>query len=259
MIDVLAGFWTAIKRTEPRILMLDFDGTIAPFKASRFEVRPYPGVSERLEALSKRACRIVVISGRPAKSLPSLLGTSIPLEIWGAHGAERLLPDGTFVPPKLSEQTREGLRQAHWQALLSMPPTRIERKSVSVAVHWRGLPLKERVALRKGIEERWRAIANRFGLSMRPFDGGLEIIASGVNKGTAVKTLLEEAGERWIAAYLGDDQTDESGFEVLKGRGLSILVRSRWRITGAEAWIAPPEELLHFLEGWIQWVPPKQP
>jgi len=54
------------------------------------------------------------------------------------------------------------------------------------------------------------------------------------------------------AAYLGDDNTDEPAFRVMNGRGLSVLVRTKWRETAARLWLQPPEELLDFLTQWLQ-------
>jgi trehalose-6-phosphatase len=51
-------------------------------------------------------------------------------------------------------------------------------------------------------------------------------------------------------AFLGDDLTDEDAFQVLRGRGLTILVRADHRETMAEAWLKPPAELIDFLERW---------
>ena len=55
----------------------------------------YPGVEERLATLSGLArVRLVLISGRPARELRSLLPSDINAEIWGSHGWERLKSDG---------------------------------------------------------------------------------------------------------------------------------------------------------------------
>jgi trehalose-6-phosphatase len=53
------------------------------------------------------------------------------------------------------------------------------------------------------------------------------------------------------AAYLGDDTTDEDAFAVLRGRGLTMLVRAEQRPSQAEYWLRPPQDLLAFLDAWI--------
>jgi len=54
-----------------------------------------------------------------------------------------------------------------------------------------------------------------------------------------------------VAAYLGDDFTDEDAFTAIKGHGIGILVRKEFRPTEADIWIKPPDELLSFLSDWI--------
>ena len=56
-------------RAAPRsVLMLDYDGTLAPFHVDRFAATPYPGVEERLVLLSTiPQIRLVLVSGRSAQ------------------------------------------------------------------------------------------------------------------------------------------------------------------------------------------------
>jgi trehalose-6-phosphatase len=53
-------------------------------------------------------------------------------------------------------------------------------------------------------------------------------------------------------AYVGDDMTDEDAFAVLRGRGLTLLVRPEPRPSQAIYWLKPPEDLLAFLDGWTR-------
>jgi trehalose-phosphatase len=84
------------------------------------------------------------------------------------------------------------------------------------------------------------------------FDGGVEIRIPGADKGDVVRVLLSEMEPATPVAYLGDDATDERAFRVIRGRGLSVLVRPRWRQTAAQLWIKPPEELISFLTLWLE-------
>ena len=53
--------------------------------------------------------------------------------------------------------------------------------------------------------------------------------------------------------YLGDDTTDEHAFQAVNGRGVSVLVRPRWRRTWpARLWLKPPDPVLDLLERWLQ-------
>ena len=64
------------------------------------------------------------------------------------------------------------------------------------------------------------------------------------------------AADEWVeniglAAYLGDDVTDENAFQAVKGHGVGLLVREELRPTEADVWIRPPDELRSFLLDWI--------
>jgi len=63
---------------------------------------------------------------------------------------------------------------------------------------------------------------------------------------------LSEINPNTTVAYLGDDSTDESALRAMLGRGISVLVRPKWRPTAAQFWLKPPEELLDFLGLWLK-------
>ncbi len=71
-------------------------------------------------------------------------------------------------------------------------------------------------------------------------------------KGMQFVCLLNEIGPDAPVAYLGDDNTDESAFRVMQGRGISVLVRPQRRRTAAQVWMRPPDELLDFLGLWLK-------
>ncbi|RPJ43124.1 MAG: hypothetical protein EHM19_09270 [Candidatus Latescibacterota bacterium] len=95
-------------------------------------------------------------------------------------------------------------------------------------------------------------IARSSGLELRSFDGGIELLGRGRDKGSAVRTVLAEEGADAAVAYLGDDLTDEDAFRALAGRGLRALVRAELRPSEADVWIRPPGELLAFLDRWLR-------
>ena len=76
-------------------LLLDYDGTLAPFRVDRFQARPWAGVRELLTRIQQQGrTRMAIISVRAAREIEPLLGMDPPLEVWGLHGAERLFPNG---------------------------------------------------------------------------------------------------------------------------------------------------------------------
>jgi trehalose-phosphatase len=248
----LASFYAHLQGAPRRVLMLDYDGTLAPFRVRPEQAVPYPGVPELLEALAlQEDTRIVVVTGRRARDVAELLEISGLIEIWGVHGWERLLPGDALRSQEPTAEIRLALAQAHTLAdELRRSGARIERKPASIAMHWRGVPEASIARLREQLEAVWRPLADGGMLEWLSFDGGVELRAPGANKRYAVNAVLSETAEDSAVAYLGDDVTDEDAFRAMKGRGLAVLVRPECRDTAADVWIRPPHELLEFIGRW---------
>ena len=80
-----------LRSASKRALLLDYDGTLAPFRVEPRKAFPYPGVRQVLNRLMRtQGIRIVIVTGRWIKDLLPLLQLEIQPEIWGSHGLERL-------------------------------------------------------------------------------------------------------------------------------------------------------------------------
>ena len=246
----LDRFFQRLARASERVLFLDFDGTLAPFRDNRHDVAPYEGVRERLNAmLTAGRTRIVVVTGRVVEEMPELLGLNATPEIWGTHGWERRHPDGTVTGPNLDAATETALAQAVEHASALELGDRLERKPATVAIHTRGLSDTAAEELLERARKVWQRLAEPSDAQLQTFDGGLEMRVPGRDKGTAVTTVMDEMDDP-VAAYLGDDLTDEDAFRALDGRGLRLLVREQFRQTAADVWLRPPVELLQWLDRW---------
>jgi trehalose 6-phosphate phosphatase len=250
--DVCASFLEKVRRADRRALLLDYDGTLAPFTPDRARAFPYKEIPELIARIMRCRTRVVLISGRPATELLFLSGIHPHPEIWGSHGAERLLPDGSYEVDAPPAPQREALQTALKSLHATGLDCRTERKPGGLAVHWRGLSADERVVIENKVRGLFSSLVSDHGLELLPFDGGLELRAPGKHKGDAVAAVLAEMGGEVAAAYLGDDHTDENAFRAIKGRGLSILVRPEPRPTLADVWLRPPEELGRFLRDWLR-------
>lgn len=250
--DLLA-FVDSIKRAPARVLMLDYDGTLAPFQIDPARAVPYPEAKAVLEEIvAAGGTRVVIVSGRPADEVPPLLSLQERPEIWGSHGWERLLPDGRRIVEQAAGEARAALADA---ALAASPliseGARLERKLASIALHWRGIDETSAAGIAKRVEASWLPFAHARAVEILHFDGGLELRAVGCNKQYAVKAVLAEVPQESAIAYLGDDMTDEDAFRAVAPRGIGVLVRPQCRETGADVWIRPPEELVTFLRYWV--------
>jgi len=248
----LDTFFSSLAVTKNRALLLDYDGTLAPFKVNRTKALPYPGITDILDRIIEvDNCRLAIISGRPVNEATSLLNLKRMPEIWGSHGWERLLPDGDYQALKLDIKMENGLKQAGEWSIRSEFKDHIDSKHGCLALHWRGLDDATAEKIKHSALEKWNPIAEDSGLIIAEFDGGIEIRAPGRNKGTAVNTIKSEIGPG-IIAYLGDDMTDEDAFNALDDMGLGVLVGERLRPSKADLWLTPPDELITFLQRWLK-------
>jgi trehalose-phosphatase len=248
----IEGFFRHMPAARERVLILDYDGTLAPFHTLPQMAYPYPDVAPVLDRLMREGdTRVVIVSGRPVDQVMPLLGLLRQPEIWGAHGWERLSPDGHLSVRHVDATARDLLDEA--QALAEGATAygaRVERKRASVALHWRGLSAIKGLKAPAWIKAAWQPLIGTDRLELHPFRGGLELMARGRHKRYAVQTVLEQASSESAVAYLGDDHSDEEAFMEVAQRGLAVLVGDRLRDTQANLWIRPPQELRRFIGRW---------
>ena len=236
----------------PSLLMLDYDGTLAPFREDRMQALPWPGIVERLDRLSSiSSVHTALVTGRSARELASLLPPRHSLEIWGSHGREHLNADGMYTSSNLAPAQQAVLHQLAKALEEAGFAAQVERKPFSLAAHWRGLAADSAGQIEQVAREAYRTAGARAGLQLLIFEGGIEVRSDSINKGHAVLHMLTRFPTA-TAAYLGDDTSDEDAFSVLRGRALTLLVRPESRLSQAAYWLQPPEDLLAFLDAWIR-------
>lgn len=250
----LDDFFSRLSKPNKALLILDYDGTLAPFSENPNKAYPYPGIPERIKLIMQtKNTKVVVISGRALQGLKALLGIDPLPELWGSHGGERLQPNSKKpIVKKLESEIKNLIEMAAVDGQTLAPGLYCEVKPLSVALHWRDRD--PNIAQEQGLRvlERWKKAIFEQPLEIHEFDGGIELRPKGVNKGEAVKTLLKEISPDTTIAYIGDDFTDEEAFDILKEKALKILARKTIRPTKADIQLIPPDELLWFLDRWIQ-------
>lgn len=191
----------------------------------------------------------MAVSGREAGEIGRFLQEAGRAEIWGCHGAQRQLPDGTTTLTPLAPRLAAALDRAGALAAEVAPVGALERKPTSMALHWRGLDGGMRQRLEARVKSLWDPLADAAGMELQTFNGGLELRLREYDKGLAVKALQRENPGAALV-YFGDDRTDEDAFQALGPDGLGVLALAGWRPTAARYRITPPGELLRFLRLW---------
>jgi trehalose-phosphatase len=250
--SLLDAFLQQLKTAPSSALLLDYDGTLAPFHVDRNQAFPYPGAISILEKIARSGgTKIIIISGRPIVELRTLLAPMNNLEIWGTHGLERQLSDGSYSCVPINEEDAVALAKAQEWIVAAGLLSKAEIKLGGIAIHWRGLSPAEAKSVQSLTFDGWTKIAEQSRLKLLQFEAGLELRVAHPDKGDAVRSILADLEPRALVAYLGDDVTDEDAFRVLNGRGLTVLVKAIYRETIANTWIRPPRELIDLLERWL--------
>lgn len=242
------GWAEAWRRTGRLVVLLDFDGTLAPI-ADRPEEAAIPEATRRaLDALmAMPGVGVAVVSGRgmaDARERAAIPGIAYAgnhgMEIHGP-GIDRVHPEAAAARPMLDAAVR-----MLEPAVAAVPGAFVEDKGLTLSVHFRVAP-RERVA---GLTEAVaRAAAMLPGLEMTAGKQVLEVRpAVDWHKGRAVLFLLEQmrppAGAPVL--YLGDDRTDEDAFRALADHrlGEGVLVAEEPSAdTAATSWLRDPEEV----------------
>ncbi|MEO5617276.1 MAG: trehalose-phosphatase [Candidatus Eisenbacteria bacterium] len=243
--------WERIARHSHRLLMLDFDGTLAPFVADRMQASlPAESFGALQRILRDTGERVAVISGRPLAEIHALLA-GLPIHLVGEHGWEDRMPDGQVRVHEPQGSARWRLAVAGHAARAAGCGAQLERKRASVVLHTRGLNGEGARKLRR-VARLWRILATRDGMSLDVTNGGYELRAVARGKHTAVLELLNGAAPGALPVFLGDDVTDEDAFRVLRPAGITIRVGGGERPSAAEWCLDSPDDVAEFLTRWAE-------
>jgi trehalose 6-phosphate phosphatase len=235
---VLPGLLAPLAEAPDRsAILLDVDGVLAPI-AARPELAVVPEETKHeLRRLAGRYLLVACLSGRAGEDARRLVGVD-GVRVVGNHGLE--------LDPRAAEYA-EALAAFRDETGLA-----VEDKGLSLAYHYREAPDTavaaaelEDVAARArsaGLVPRW----GRKVLEIRP--------PVEADKGTAVRTLLDESGAT-RALYAGDDTTDLDAFAGLREAGLECAIRIAvgsgeapdGLVGAADLAVGGPDELLELL------------
>ena len=214
------------------VVVLDFDGTLAPIVADPEQARAHPDTLPALAALAPKVASVAVLTGRPAGVAVRHGGfAGVPglehLVVLGHYGTERWdAVTGTVSAPAPHPgvaAVRAELpgfleRFGAWQG------TWIEEKGRAIAVHTRRAadPQAAFEALREPLAD----LATRHGLIVEPGRLVLELRPPGMDKGVALQEYVRETGATSVL-YAGDDLGDLPAFaavEKLRQNGIPGLL-----------------------------------
>jgi trehalose-phosphatase len=191
---------------------------------------------------------LAIISGRSLEDLREKVGVSNIILV-GNHGLEIEYPNGRHKKILSSSRTRELKRitQNLRNSLSEIPGILFEEKGPILSVHYRNVPQKLLALITQVLEEelqqwkdRWRMASGKMVLEIRP--------PIDFNKGKAVREILKSfPSQGLLPIYLGDDQTDEDAFRVLKGQGIAVIIGPSRLPSEADFFLQNTDEVQEFL------------
>jgi len=189
------------------VVAVDFDGTLSPIVDEPAMARPLDGVSAVLTELSGRLGEVAVVSGRPVGFLVPIFPTTVTLA--GLYGLE-VVRDGKLEEHPGAEGWRRQVADIAATAERDAPDgLRVERKGLSLTLHYRGRPDLAEESLR--LATAW---TDGTGLAVRPAKMSIEVhppVAE--DKGTVVGRLA--ADRQGPVMFIGDDLGDLPAFDTL--------------------------------------------
>lgn len=220
----LPDFWLDVEQAHRRVLALDYDGTLAPFRVDRAEALPLPGVVPAIEQIvNEQSTRVIIVSGRTLEDLISHLPNT-QVELIGEHGHTLMTPRGDVRKQPLSKSQETGLQEACRLVGEIGYDKLLEIKGASIALHTRGIGDAD--AIQQIILELWQPLSRSNDLVLMRFNGGIELITNHADKGIALLDLIRDEPDDALVVYIGDDTTDESVFRKLRERkGKSFGIR----------------------------------
>ena len=224
-------------------LFLDMDGVLAPLAPTPDAVVPDARRTTTLKAIAQRfGGRVAIVSGRTIAEIDRISDDAIgPAS--GVHGLERRRGDGSLDNGTASPAVREVV-EAFDAFAADRPGLIVEDKGVSAGLHFRAAP--RHAAAASELAER---LARDTGLSLQPGNLVIELKTPGTDKGTAVAAFMAETPFKGaVPVMLGDDLTDEHGFEATQALGGFGVLVGPARDTAARYGLPDVDAVLDWLD-----------
>jgi trehalose 6-phosphate phosphatase len=209
--------------SDQNLLFFDYDGTLSPIVADPKKAFLDEQIKQALIELSNKPhTEVIIVTGRSYAAISGFIGIDKLLYITN-HG-NMTIQNGKIIEKTDHFKQIKELRNAYENLLTEIQnidkSVYLEEKEVSTAFHYRNVSSIEH----EQIEEQIITLINKhLGAHQVKIKTGKKVIeifptASDQNKGTAIARTFEQLRQNEksvFSFFIGDDVTDEDGFEVL--------------------------------------------
>ncbi|MFL5807991.1 MAG: bifunctional alpha,alpha-trehalose-phosphate synthase (UDP-forming)/trehalose-phosphatase, partial [Flavisolibacter sp.] len=197
------------ERAQRRCILLDYDGTLAPYQKMPSLAAPSEELMQLLAGLTlDPANEVVIISGRDVDTLQRWLGR-LPLNMIAEHGACIKYKTGDWEEQvAIHTEWKEQVRPLMQLFVDRCAGSFIEEKKTTLAWHYRNTNAE--LGFMRSRELRNSLLQLTANTPLQVIDGNkvLEVRMVGVDKGAAANKLLANLNPDFTLA-IGDDATDE--------------------------------------------------
>lgn len=236
-------------KARKRCILLDYDGTLAPYQKIPSLATPSDELLQLLKQLTlDKNNEIVIISGRDAHTLETWLG-HLPLTLVAEHGASlRFKGEDWKEKINMSTEWKEQIRPLFQLFVDRCAGSFIEEKNSTLAWHYRNT--HPELGFSRSRELRNNLLQQLANTPLQVIDGNkvLEVRMIGVDKGITAMTILNNIQPDFILC-IGDDTTDEDMFRLLRDKGYTIKI-GRGN-TAAQHTIPSQREVFPFLRRFL--------
>lgn len=197
-------------------VFLDIDGTLIPYANHPNNIIVPKNLKYLLYNLrNKLNGALALISGRMVQDIQNIINP-LKLSVSGIHGLEYTNNHGQYLRNNNNiEPIPLDIYMRLYTFSKNYPGSMIEKKNISVALHYRNAP---------GIEKKATSVINRIisGSNLKLLKGNkvLELVPKNSNKGKAINFFMnKQPFLNKIPVFIGDDVTDEYGFKSVNNLG----------------------------------------
>ena len=220
---IISNIKTAYRDSTKRLLILDYDGTLSPFRKKPEDAFPDTAILNVLKDLvADSKNNVVISSGRDHQTLEDWFG-KLKLSMAAEHGAYYKNATGwqSNIPEK--KPWNDEITDILTMFVEKTPRSMIEEKETTLVWHYRNVDawlasLREQQLINALIEP-----CTRMGLQIMRGNKIVEIKSPIHTKGSEAKRLMQLDNYNFVLA-IGDDTTDEDMFRALPETAYTIKI-----------------------------------
>lgn len=234
-------------RAKRFLFLLDFDGTLSSIVRDPDQARLGKSHVSALRRLRRhRYVSIVILSGRPKRELVSRIPVR-GMTLIGEHGLE--VADLRQWNPRDWKRCLQSVRRRVEALVAEERGARLEVKSRSLTIHFREVRAGRQRNFHFQIQELLKVLSRSNAFRIRDGKKILEVLPPVAwGKGEVASRIAKKASPNSLLVAIGDDETDEEMFRILRG---ALCVKVGRGKSAAPFRLSGPPEVARFLS-WAE-------